>query len=105
MITETSARDSEEAREGWLKSSLAQVKQLRAAGIPVLGYTWFPLFTMIDWDYRWERGPLEKYFLELGLYQLNTNGSGDRWKPTPLVEQFREYMNDPEESVGHLAIG
>ncbi len=47
------------------------IKSLRAKGVPVMGYTWFPLFTMIDWRYRFGKAPLEDYFLELGLYRLN----------------------------------
>src|SRR3954451_2677092 len=58
VITETSAKNSDEERSAWLRSSLSQIKSLRAAGVPVLGYTWFPVFTMIDWKYRWNRRPL-----------------------------------------------
>jgi hypothetical protein len=68
----------------------------------VLGYTWFPLFTMIDWRYRFGRGPLQEYRLELGLYSLD--GDEQRWRPTPLVEQFRSYVADPETAVGNLGV-
>jgi beta-glucosidase len=68
--------------------------------VPVLGYTWFPLFTMIDWRSRFGRGPLDEYRLELGLYNLA--GNGHRWQPTPLVEQIRSYARDPEGAVGSL---
>jgi beta-glucosidase len=113
MVTETSARDSHEERSNWLNNSLAAVKQLRAEGVPVLGYTWFPLFTMIDWRYRWERGPMENYLLDLGLYQLHTNGNANnngngnstRWRATPLLEEIRAKIANPAESIGHLAVG
>jgi beta-glucosidase/6-phospho-beta-glucosidase/beta-galactosidase len=103
LVTETSARGDESIRARWLEASVQTVKQLRGVGVPVLGYTWFPLFTMIDWRYRFGRGPLEEYYLELGLYSLNRNSEGEpRWLPTPLVEQFRSYIADPEEAVGHV---
>lgn len=105
MITETSARDSEDYRIGWLKASLGMIKELRERGIPVLGYTWFPMFTMIDWRYRWERGPLERYLLDLGVYQLNAGQEGTRWRPFPIAEHLRYYIQHPEEAVGELAIG
>jgi hypothetical protein len=82
--------------------------------VPVLGYTWFPLFTMIDWRYRWERGPIENYLLDLGLYQLHANGNGNgnngngnstRWRATPLLEEIRAKIANPAESIGHLAVG
>jgi beta-glucosidase len=104
IITETSAYGTDEARSEWLKASVVAVKNLRGQGVPVLGYTWFPLFTMIDWRYRFGRGPLENYRLELGLYKLNSNGGKGRWHRTPLVEQFRSYVNDPTPAIGDLAV-
>lgn len=101
IITETSAKGSDVVRERWLAKSLADIKALRARGVPVLGYTWFPLFTMVDWRYRTGREPLEKYYIELGLYTLGA-GDGPRWRPTPLVESFRRAVADPAASVGQL---
>jgi hypothetical protein len=102
MVTETSARGDEAIRARWLEASVAAIRALRGRGIPVLGYTWFPLFTMIDWRYRFGRGPLEEYRLELGLYTLD-GAEGARWRPTPLVEQFRSYVSDPEAAIGPLS--
>jgi len=103
MVTETSARGSEEVRARWLEASVAAVRALRRAGVPVVGYTWFPLFTMVDWRYRFGRGPVEEYRLELGLFTLADSAAGPRWLPTPLAEQFRSYTQDSEQSVGSLA--
>lgn len=103
MVTETSARGDVAVRARWLESSMAAIRRLRSRGIPVIGYTWFPLFTMIDWRYRFGRGPLEEYYLELGLY---TRAAGQtRWQATPLVEQFRSYIADPEAAVGECPRG
>ncbi|HKP86692.1 MAG TPA: family 1 glycosylhydrolase [Blastocatellia bacterium] len=104
IITETSAHRSEEVRSRWLEASVAAVKQLRGRGVPVLGYTWFPLFTMIDWRYRFGRQPLENYRLELGLYNLDGDGKARRWEPTSLVEKMRSYVNNSEASVGPLTL-
>ena len=103
MITETSAKGGHEERLAWLDSSLAAVKKLRGEGVPVMGYTWFPLFTMVDWRYRWGRLPVDKYYLDLGVYTLNTTGSGPRWLETPLLAHFRDYVRNPEDAVGQLA--
>jgi beta-glucosidase len=99
MVTETSAVGSEDVRARWLESSVRTIKDLRSTGVPVLGYTWFPLFTMIDWRYRFGRGPREEYLLDLGLFKTGTT---TRWQATPLVEQFRSYVADTEEAVGPL---
>lgn len=103
IITETSARGDVTTRSRWLEASVAAVRRLREQGTPVLGYTWFPLFTMIDWKYRFGRRPIERYRLELGLYTLRDKANGSRWEPTPLVEQLRRHVTAPEVSVGPLA--
>jgi beta-glucosidase/6-phospho-beta-glucosidase/beta-galactosidase len=103
IITETSARGKDDVRSRWMSGSVGAIKKLRAAGIPVLGYTWFPLFTMVDWRYRLGRRPLEHYYIDLGLYKINDEGGAQRWKATPLVDQMRSYIAQPEEAVGPLA--
>ncbi|HZS09167.1 MAG TPA: family 1 glycosylhydrolase [Blastocatellia bacterium] len=102
IITETSAFGADEVRARWMRASVATIRQLRQNGIPVMGYTWFPLFTMVDWRYRLGRRPVERYYIDLGLYKINNEGGGRRWKATPLVEQLQVYIRDPEESIGTL---
>jgi len=102
MITETSAVGSDEVREKWLESSVAMVKRLRGEGVPVIGYTWFPLFTMVDWRYRFSTEPLENFYLELGLYHLNRQATGKRWLETPIVGQMKNYIRNSQEMVGNL---
>lgn len=104
MITETSAMGDHEVRSRWLRSSLEAIRGLRARGLPVLGYTWFPLFTMVDWRYRYGREPQEYYYINLGLYTLGAPG-GPRWRPTPLVDEYRQAIADPAASVGVLLPG
>ena len=103
MITETSAVGSDEVRQKWLETSVATIKGLRESGVPVIGYTWFPLFTMIDWRYRFAAGPLEDYYLELGLYHLNRDASKPRWLPSTLVKTMKEYAANSASVVGNLS--
>ncbi len=102
MVTETSAYGSEKARLGWLERSVQAIKELRSEGVPVLGYTWFPMFTMIDWRYRFGRGPIEKYRMELGLFKMGDASSGQRWDATPLVDRMRDCVADPGRHVGEM---
>ena len=69
-------------------------------GVPVVGFTWFPLFTMIDWRYRQGRAPAADYRVELGLYRLNAAGVGPRWQATPLLAQVRAAIADPLAAIG-----
>jgi beta-glucosidase len=100
MITETSAFGSDEVRSRWLAQSVATVKQLREKGVPVIGYTWFPLFTMVDWRYRLGRRSVEHYYIDLGLYKMDDAGSKQRWKSTGLVEQIQNYIHHPDVAIG-----
>jgi beta-glucosidase len=103
MITETSARGSSKVRAQWLDASLAAVKDLRGRGVPVLGYTWFPMLTMIDWRYRLGHAPVDEYRLELGFYQLGKGENDPRWRPTALIEHWQQHRQSPLEAVGDLS--
>ena len=53
-----------------MDETLEAVRLLRAEGIPVIGYTWFPLFTMVDWKYRKGKQKVDKYLIHLGFIIL-----------------------------------
>ena len=96
MVTETSANADVKGRAKWMYETLDAVRALRATGIPVIGYTWFPLFTMVDWAYRTGSGPLEDYLIHLGLFDSEFDETGilNRCR-TPLVDNFRNQMRQP----------
>jgi hypothetical protein len=102
MVTETSAFGSAEIRGAWLEASLDAVRVLRQRGVPVIGYTWFPLFTMIDWRYRYGTAPAAAYRIDLGLFRLG--GGTERWEATPLAERYRAYAENTER-IGPLLLG
>jgi beta-glucosidase len=60
-ITETSTNNTVEGRGKWLRESLAAIPRLRQAGIPLVGYTWWPLFDLVDWVYRAGARPVEDF--------------------------------------------
>jgi hypothetical protein len=102
MITETSAVGPDEIRERWLDSSVSMIKSLRGEGVPVIGYTWFPLFTMVDWRYRFSQEPIENFYLELGLYRYNREKTGPRWLETQLVDKMKGFVANSQETVGDI---
>ena len=72
MITETSTNGSIGQRMTWLQESLAALPRMRAAGVPVVGYTWWPLFDLIDWSYRSGLRPIEDFVARHGPSSLDT---------------------------------
>ena len=65
-------------------------------GTPTIGYTWFPLFKMVDWAYRKGRLTLDKYLVHRGLYDSAFDMEGVlRRQATPLVKHYQEHMARP----------
>ena len=96
MITETSSNGDVNARARWMDETVDTVCSLREEGIPIIGYTWFPLFTMVDWKFRKGRLTLNKYLIHLGLYDsaFDTEGILQR-QETPLVKHYQQHMARP----------
>ncbi|CAN5715652.1 family 1 glycosylhydrolase [soil metagenome] len=93
LITETSAKGSIARRTQWMDETVLAVHNLRHQGVPVMGYTWFPLFSMVDWIYRRGRRPLKEYLIHLGLYDSTFDVEGIlRRHTTPLVARYQQHM-------------
>lgn len=71
MITETSTNGSIDLRSRWLHDSVQAVARLRSRGIPLVGYTWWPLFDLIDWSYRAGARPIEEFVARQGPHILD----------------------------------
>jgi beta-glucosidase len=84
MHSETNYPDPEGASE-WLWRQAANVRRLRADNIPVVGFTWYGLTDMTDWDValRQRRGTVNP----VGLFDL------DR-RERPVCAAFRKLVSD-----------
>jgi len=51
FVSETSTHGDDARRSAWLCDSVAAIQRARTDGVPVLGYTWWPLLDLIDWSY------------------------------------------------------
>jgi beta-glucosidase len=88
--TETSVSGPVEDRLRWLEDSLGLVHRLRSEGLPLVGYTWWPLFSLLDWAYREGEKPAENYLWHMGIYDLKPDGRGGFLRiETPVVKAFR----------------
>lgn len=100
LIAETASSGTVRRRREWLDASVAGVRQLRSAGVPLVGYTWWPLFALVTWAYRQGRHPAGYYFKQMGLWNLDAGANRVR---TPLVDAFRGLAGRGAEAVGPLA--
>ena len=69
--------------------------------MPLVGYTWWPMFDLVAWAFRQGRGPLGRYIVSMGLWELDPL-SLERLH-TPLVDAFGELASRGAEPVGLLA--
>ncbi len=84
MHTETNFPEPEGASE-WLWRQAANVRRLRQDNVPVVGFTWYGLTDMTDWDIclRERRGTVNP----VGLFDL------DR-RERPVCQAFRDMVRD-----------
>jgi beta-glucosidase/6-phospho-beta-glucosidase/beta-galactosidase len=82
-LLHTETNEVEPGATAWLTKQWATLLRLRHDGVPVLGFTWFGLTDMVDWDsaLRVEAGNVNA----CGLYDL------DR-RPRPVSAAFRELV-------------
>jgi beta-glucosidase len=103
MISETASRGPIARRRDWLDGSVAAVRDLRASGVPIVGYTWWPMFALVAWAYRQGTRPVEYYLEQMGLWDLEPEiGGGLRRVHTPLVERFQQLVAGASAPVGVL---
>lgn len=89
-VTETSRGGSIESRLEWLDESVAEVSALRDGGMQIVGYTWFPFMTLVDWLYRNDLKTPDEWFIHMGLVDLERGA--DRVlarRKTAAFEPFR----------------
>ncbi len=88
MLTETCVTGTIAERAEWLDASVAEVVALAAGGLPIAGYTWWPVFDMYEWTWRHSQAARKEHLLAMGLWSLEERAGDLVRVPTPLVAQF-----------------
>ena len=99
FVSETASVGTVARRREWLDDSVAAVRRLRACGVPLVGYTWWPLFALVTWAYRQGTHPPNYYLKQMGLWDLDPQLNRI---PTPLVPHFRELSDRGCGAAGSL---
>jgi beta-glucosidase len=91
MITETSIEGDDVARTDWLDSSILCVHELRAEGMDLRGYTWWPVMDFIDWSYASAGRNVEEFAVDATILEARASSSaahpGDARK-TPFLRRM-----------------
>ncbi len=101
MITETNCYGNDDERRQWLKFTVEDIRVLRAEGIPVIGYTWWPLLDHLDWDgallHRIGR------IHNVGIYRLERRDHNELARvKTPLADDYSRMIQQGCEAVGAI---
>lgn len=103
FIGETAGRGRVTRRLAWLNESVEGVRRLRANGVPLIGYTWWPMFDLVAWSYRQSQAPLRNFLVPMGLWGLDPD-TLDR-TPTPLVDAFAQLVAGGAAVMGPIREG
>jgi beta-glucosidase len=99
FLTETCLTGTVAERIDWLNASVQAVQNLRTQSVPVVGYTWWCLFDMIEWTYRPSTGPVEDYLLPMGLWDLVPDGAGVLTRVrNPVADRYRQLATTAEQN-------
>ena len=103
FISETASLGSIARRAAWLRDSVASARRAREEGIPLVGYTWWPLFALVTWAYRQGNHPPAYYLKQMGLWALKADDGGNLHRVrTELGEMYRELVENGAKSVGAI---
>lgn len=100
FIAETASVGSVKRRRQWLEESVASVQRLRSRGVPMAGYTWWPMFALVTWGYRQGTRPPEFYLKQMGLWDLDSKLNRIE---TGLVPFYRSLVASGSQRVGDFA--
>lgn len=103
FISETASLGSVRRRRAWLEASVAATRALRESGVPVFGYTWWPLFALVAWAYRQGRRPPAAYLAQMGLWDLDPDPAAELARiRTPLVDAYRALVAGGAAAAGRF---
>jgi beta-glucosidase/6-phospho-beta-glucosidase/beta-galactosidase len=102
FISETASLGSVKKRSAWLRDSVEATRGAREEGVPIVGYTWWPLFALITWAYRQGKHPPEYYLKQMGLWDLRSEGGELIRARTALVDEYKALVESGATRVGKL---
>jgi beta-glucosidase len=100
-------KDTDDAcRRLWLDEVVTSLQRLTADGVPVVGCTWWPLYDLVNWEYREGTGPVEDYLEPMGLYRLIRDEDGAfRREPLPVAQRMSEVISADEVNYDNKRSG
>jgi len=103
-ISETASIGSLRRRLDWLDRSVAATRDLREEGVPLVGYTWWPMFALVTWAYRQGQRPVTEHLAQMGLWDIVPDEADPlRRVQTSAVDSYRQLVMGGADAVGRLS--
>jgi beta-glucosidase/6-phospho-beta-glucosidase/beta-galactosidase len=105
MCTETASNGPPARRSKWIAETATALNALRAEGVPVVGYTYWPLFSLVAWPYVRGKRPLESYLVHMGLWDLHADAQRPDLLvrvPTSAVDTYRHLVTTAVHPMGAI---
>ncbi len=102
MVTETCVTGSTAERLDWMDASVDAVERARTDGLDVVGYTWWPLFDMIEWTYRHSAERPMAHRLSMGLFDLVAASSGLERHRNVVADRFEAHARASRQVFARL---
>jgi beta-glucosidase/6-phospho-beta-glucosidase/beta-galactosidase len=108
LLAETGVDGDDAHRAHWLRDSIERISLLRAEGLPIVGYTWWPLFDFVDWAYASVGEVVEEFLIRLpapdgGTALSVTNPPGRPGDPPPAYLRRMGLWRLDADDAGELA--
>jgi len=101
MVTETACSGSIARRIAWIQESSSALMAARDEGLNLMGYVFWPLFSLITWAYQGGAKSLEDYIFHMGLYDLTPTSKGLERVSTPAVQAYKDVIQSYSEESSH----
>lgn len=102
IFAETGTHGDDKRRSWWLERMVAGTREARAAGVPLIGLTWWGLIDQVDWASNLRR--FDYHIDRTGLYSLEWQDGRLERRPTATLDAWQRLTQQPvEETVGPLA--
>jgi hypothetical protein len=80
-------------RVRWLDEAVETIANLRSEGLPVVGFCWWPLYDLVNWEYREGNAPVRRYLEPMGLFAIREAVDGTlRRERLPVAERMAEIL-------------
>src|SRR5262249_13870362 len=100
MVSEAATSGAISRRLRWLEQSVASLSRLRTSGVPMFGYTWWPMFALVTWAWCQGKRYVAYHLLQMGLWDLDARLERIR---APVVDAYRALISSGSGRVGRLA--